>query len=96
LGHRSSTGGRIAAERPTSTTGRFRATRRIVSEYVDYYNNERLHGAIGYVTPKDKLEGKEEVIFAERDRMLEAARKRRRARRQAMGDGCASEAAVLN
>jgi len=59
--------------------------RRIVSEYVGHYNNVRLHSAIGYVAPKDKIEGKEGVIFAERDRKLEAAREQRKARRQAEG-----------
>jgi hypothetical protein len=34
--------------------------------------------AIGYITPKDKLEGREAVIFAERKRKLEQARERRR------------------
>jgi hypothetical protein len=42
-----------------------------------YYNQERLHSAIGYVTPKDKLEGHEPVIFAERKRKLATARKKR-------------------
>jgi hypothetical protein len=46
------------------------------------YNTVRLHSAIGYVTPKDKLEGREKAIFAERDRKLAEARKRRRAARQ--------------
>jgi len=41
---------------------------------VEYYNQTRRHSAIGYVTPKDKLQGKEKAIFAERDRQLEAAR----------------------
>ena len=53
--------------------------RRLVGEYVAHYNTVRLHSAIGYVTPKDKLEGRESEIFAERDRKLEAARDRRRA-----------------
>ena len=42
-----------------------------------YYNQVRLHSAIGYVMPQDKLEGREPVIFAERKRKLAAARKRR-------------------
>jgi putative transposase len=56
--------------------------RRIVGKYIDYYNNERLHSAIGYVAPKDKLEGREQQIWEERDRKLDAARtKRAEARR---------------
>jgi putative transposase len=43
-----------------------------------------LHSALGYVAPMDKLAGLAPVIFAERDRKLEAAREvRRRARQQA-------------
>jgi putative transposase len=57
--------------------------RRIVNQFVKCYNEQRLHSAIGYVTPKDKLLGKESMIFAERKRKLEAARKRR-AERQAV------------
>lgn len=56
--------------------------RRCVSRFVDHYNEVRLHSAIGYVTPKDKLEGREAEIFAERDRKLDAARQWRRATRQ--------------
>lgn len=52
--------------------------RRKIAAYVDHYNNRRLHSAIGYIAPKDKLEGREEEIFAERDRRLEAARERRK------------------
>jgi putative transposase len=58
-------------------------TRRRVSSYVDHYNHVRLHSALGYITPADKLNGLEEVIFAERDRKLEQARERRRRARQA-------------
>jgi transposase InsO family protein len=56
---------------------------RIVARYVEYYNTVRLHRAIGYVTPRAKLEGREPAIFAERDRKLEAARERRKQKRQA-------------
>ena len=41
--------------------------KRLVDEFVEYYNTERLHSAIGYITPKDKLEGKEKEIFDKRD-----------------------------
>ena len=58
--------------------------RRIVSRYVAHYNEVRLHSAIGYVTPTDKLEGREDEIFAARDRKLEEAREERRLRREAL------------
>ena len=58
--------------------------RYIVERYVDYYNNVRLHSAIGYITPKDKLKGREQEIFADRDRKLEKSREQRQARRQAV------------
>jgi len=55
--------------------------RRLVAEFVAYYNEKRLHSAIGYVAPKDKLEGRESFIFAERDRKLAQARELRREHR---------------
>jgi putative transposase len=57
--------------------------RRLVVRYVEHYNTVRLHSAIGYVAPADKLAGREPVIFAERDRKLEEARGRRQVARQA-------------
>jgi putative transposase len=51
--------------------------RRLVERYVDYYNQVRLHSAIGYIAPADKLAGRGPAIFADRDRKLEAARERR-------------------
>jgi len=59
--------------------------RRIVSEYVEHYNHVRLHSAIGYIAPADKLAGRAEAIWAERDRKLEAAREERKRRRQEVG-----------
>jgi putative transposase len=56
--------------------------RRIVGEFVLYYNTKRLHSAIGYIAPKDKLEGREQKIFADRDSKLKAAREKRAAKRQ--------------
>jgi transposase InsO family protein len=59
--------------------------RRRVARYVEHYNHTRLHSAIGYVAPSDRLNGLEQVIFAERDRKLEEARARRGQARQAAG-----------
>jgi len=53
-----------------------------VEGYVEYYNNVRLNSAVGYITPKDMLAGRQQEIHAERDRKLEAARKQRQIRRQ--------------
>lgn len=50
---------------------------RVVSAYVEHYNTERLHSAIGYVTPLDKLEGRAPTIAEQRRHKLEAARTRR-------------------
>ena len=56
--------------------------KRVVFEFVDHYNNKRIHSALGYIAPVDKLKGREIEIFAERDQKLEQARDRRRADRQ--------------
>jgi len=60
--------------------------RRIVAEYIEYYNTVRLHSAIGYIAPADKLEGRDKEIFKERDRKLEAAREQRKLKRQQVYD----------
>lgn len=57
--------------------------RTTVADYVKYYNHVRLHSAIGYVTPKDKLDGRDTEIADERDRKLKEARDRRKQARQA-------------
>ena len=54
-----------------------------VADFVAHYNNNRLHSAIGYVTPNDKLQGRAEIIYAQRDVKLAAARAARKAKRQA-------------
>jgi len=51
--------------------------RQVVNAYVTLYNDHRLHSAIGYVAPKDKLDGRENIISAERKRKLQQARTRR-------------------
>jgi len=54
----------------------------VTGEFIDHYNTVRLHSAIGYVTPKDRLENRHLEIFQARDKKLEAAREKRRLKRQ--------------
>jgi transposase InsO family protein len=54
-------------------------TIRLVESYVRYYNKAQFHNAIGYVTPLDKMCGRDKQIFADRDHKLEAARRRYKA-----------------
>jgi len=56
--------------------------RLLVQGYVEHYNNVRLNSAVGYITPKDMLAGRQAEIHAARDRKLEEARKQRQVRRQ--------------
>ena len=56
--------------------------RRLVEGYVEHYNNVRLNSAIGYITPKDMLAGRQKEIHAERDRKPESARLQRQIRRR--------------
>lgn len=69
--------------------------RRIIAEYVEYYNARRLHSAIGYVAPLDKLRGREPEIFALRDQRLEQARAQRQAKRQAARSACVVPSPVI-
>lgn len=48
--------------------------KRVVAKYIDDYNNTRLHSAIGYVSPIDMIEGRQEVIHLARDKKLAKAR----------------------
>jgi transposase InsO family protein len=77
--HRTIKGDCIRAETPLSLED----ARRIVARYVEHYNAVRLHSAIGYVTPEARLQGRDKEILAQRDRKLEAARERRKEKRQA-------------
>ena len=52
-----------------------------ITNYIRHYNEERLHSSIGYVAPKDKLEGRDKQIFKERDSKLEAAKVARQQKR---------------
>lgn len=57
--------------------------KQLVTDFVDRYNNTRLHSAIGYITPADKLQGRAETILAQRESKLAAAREARKAARRA-------------
>ena len=76
--HQTVKGGCIRPKTPLSLED----AKRAVAEFVEYYNNERLHSAIRYITPKDKLEGHSDTILAERERKLDAARQKRKQRRE--------------
>jgi len=67
--------------RRTCPSTKDEAERRIQS-YVTHYNNVRLHSAIGYITPADRLAGLDDVIAQERDRQLEEASTRREQHRR--------------
>jgi putative transposase len=56
--------------------------RRVVDRFVRYYNDTRLHSAIGYVAPKDRLSGHDQHIQIERKRKLAEAREKRQQRHQ--------------
>jgi hypothetical protein len=72
---------------PTFVPGRVREStspidaRRLVKGYVEHYNNVRLNGAIGHITPKDMLAGHPQETHAHRNRKLEAAREQWKNRR---------------
>lgn len=76
--HRTLKGDCIRVQTPLSLEDACRQ----VANYVQRYNTVRLHSAIGYITPKDKLEGRAQEIFDARDRKLAEARERRRVLRQ--------------
>ncbi len=49
---------------------------------MEHDNTVRLHSALGYVTPRDRMEGRHGAIQGARDRKLEEAREARRKRRE--------------
>ena len=51
--------------------------RKQIDKYTLYYNHKRLHSAIGYVTPFDRLIGRDEEIIAQREQKLAKARELR-------------------
>lgn len=55
----------------------FEGLHKIIKEQIHYYNYERYHSAIGYVTPYEKYTGKAESIYLNRTKKLERAKRRR-------------------
>lgn len=53
------------------------SAKQIIANYVEHYNCKRLHSAIGYIAPVDKLKGRSGFIFATRKRKLIVAQKNR-------------------
>jgi putative transposase len=74
-------GGCIRVKTPLSLED----ARRLVAEFVAYYNTVRLHSAIAYITPADKLAGRAEAIWAARRHKLATADARRRAKTKDTG-----------
>ena len=75
--------------------------RRVMENYIKDYNQVRLHSAIGYVAPLDRLTGRDQAIQTERKTKLQAARTKREQvfltqcqAVQAGGDESTSEASI--
>ena len=66
----------------------------VLGEFVEHYNGVRLHSALGYIAPADKLAGKEQEIHHARDAKLEAAREKRRIARQTLGNNAEQDVAT--
>jgi hypothetical protein len=62
---------------------------RLIERFVNDYNTEPLHSAIGYVAPADRLGGRHLEGFCERDRKLELARKNRKTNRKSLTESVA-------
>jgi putative transposase len=69
-------GGCIRVKTPLSLAD----AQRLVTEFVEYYNTIRLHSAIAYITPMDKLAGRAEAIWKARKQKLAKAAATRRAK----------------
>jgi len=50
----------------------------LLGQWVNYYDNERLHSALNYLRPVDYYRGNPDALLAERKRKLREATNRRR------------------
>lgn len=67
---------RQEALRPNSPSY-YAEAKRIIEEYVDFYNNQRLHAGIKFLKPVDVFKGIDKAILKERQIKLNQARKKR-------------------
>jgi len=47
--------------------------RKIISDYIDYYNKNRLHSSLYYLTPDDFLNGRVDERIKEREEKIRTA-----------------------
>ena len=50
----------------------------LIDRFIDFYNNERLHQSINYVTPAERHDGRHTAIIAARKRGMQEAKRQRR------------------
>ncbi|MDQ7053643.1 MAG: IS3 family transposase [candidate division KSB1 bacterium] len=54
-----------------------------IAAYIEYYNTQRLHSALGYITPLDMLEGRQqEIIQVRKQKLLKAQEMRKNRHRE--------------
>ena len=51
---------------------------RAIARFVDFYNHERLHEALGNVTPDDMYHGRQRAILTQREKIKRLTLERRR------------------
>ena len=51
---------------------------RAIARFVEYYNHERLHEALGNVTPDDMYHGRQPAILSRREKIKRLTLERRK------------------